>query len=140
MDNLTIRKGKIKDFYSLIKIVKDSFPFWIKHTPHLFISKSIIAEKDNEIAGFVAFLIKKNNAEITLMATHKNYRGQNIGSSIIKELLVCLNSLNIKSCTSKVRVDNPKALQFYKNNGFEVKKIKKRPILGDVFLIEKKLN
>jgi len=137
MNNLIIRKRRIKDFYPLIKITKESFPFWIKQIPYLFISKVFVAQKNSKIVGFVAISTKKYTAQITLIAVTKDCRDQNIGSLILKQTLNYLNSIKIKSCSSKVRVNNLRALNFYKKNGFEVKKIKKRPLLGDVFLVEK---
>jgi len=137
MDDLIIRKRKIKDFPSLIKITRESFPCWIKHIPYLFISNVFVAERNSQAVGFIAILTKKNIAQITLTAITKDYRGQNLGSELLKEILSYLKSIKVKLCMTKVRIDNLKALKFYENNGFQVQKILKRPILGDVFLIKK---
>ena len=138
MTNLKIRKKKIKDLIPLIKITKDSFPSPIRHIPYLLFFM-LVAEENSKVAGFIVLLTKSKMGEIALMAIDKNYRGQNISSKLLTEAFGYLKLKGKKYCMSKVRINNPKALKFYKKNGFQVKKIKKRPILGDVYLIEKKL-
>ncbi len=129
-----IRKRKIKDLFPLIKIVKEFFPLWAKHVP-FFIFPTLVMEKNSKVVGFIVL----KNEEIALIAIDKNHRSKNNGSELLKAAFNYLKSKNKKYCTSKIRTDNPRALKFYKNNGFRVERIKKRPILGDVYLVEKKL-
>lgn len=135
---MIIRRKKLKDLIALIKIIKDSFPSPIRHIPYILFF-ALVAEENSKVAGFVVLLTKLKVGEIALMAINKDYRGQNIGSELIDKAFSYLKSKNIKRCKSKIRVDNPRALKFYEKNGFRVKKILKRPVLGDVYLVEKKL-
>jgi len=138
MNNLIIRKRKIKDFPQLIKITKNSFPFWFKHIPYLLFP-TIVAEKDSQAIGFIVISTKVNIGRIDLMAMDRNYRGQNIGEELLKEVFSRFKKQEKKYCLSKVRVNNPKALNFYQKYGFKVQKILKRSILGDVSVIKKEL-
>ncbi len=138
MNHLIIRKRKIKDFPWLIKITKDSFPFWVKHAPY-FLFRAMVAEKNSQTIGFVSISTNQEAGKIDLIAVDKNHRGQNIGEELLKKALDYFKIKKKKYCLSKVRVNNPRALHFYKENGFQVQKILKRPLLGDVFLVKKEL-
>jgi len=137
MNDLLIRKRKFRDFLPLIKITQEAFPFWIKHIFYLFISQVFIAEKDSKTIGFIAVSLRYPHSKITLTAVDRNYRGQNIGSKIMTEVISWLKSKGIKTCYSMVRIDNPKALHFYQNHGFSIIRLFKRLLFGNVYIIKK---
>lgn len=138
-EQFKVRDRKAKDILNLLRITKDSFPFWPKHVPFLFTSKIIVVEFESKAIGFIAFTVKNDTAQITLTAIDKNWRGKNLGTLLMNKLFDHFQSHNISTCKSKVRTDNPKALNFYQNHGFFVEKIKIRKILGNVFLIKKNM-
>lgn len=135
--NLIIRKRKLNDFPSLIRIAKDSFP-GIRRMIYLLLP-TIVAENNSQVVGFVSLANRPNQGEIILIAVNKDCRGQNIGQHLIKNAFDYLINKGKESCISKVRIDNPRALNFYKKNGFKVQRILKGFILGDVYLVKKEL-
>lgn len=137
-NNLMIRRKKLKDLIPLIRITLESFPSWVRHIPFL-VFPALVAEKNSKVAGFVIVIPMSKKGEIALMAIDKNHRGQNIGSELLEGAFEYFKSKGKKYCKCKIRVDNPRALNFYEKNGFKKIATIKRPILGDVNLAEKKL-
>jgi len=137
VNHLIIRKRKTKDFPSLIKITKNSFPGIRRIFCLLF--PTLVAEKNSRVVGFVALSNNPKTGKIALIAVAKECRGQNIGEELLKKVFNCLKKERKKYCSAEVRVNNPEALRFFEKNGFKVQKIKKRIILDDVFLIKKEL-
>ena len=48
------------------------------------------------------------------------YRKQNIGSTLLKQFLKEMSAENIKNIELEVRIDNQKAIKFYKKHNFKI--------------------
>lgn len=103
---------------------------------------NVIAYKeDNIYIGFVAFYandICNKVAYISMIAVNSEYRGNNVGSLLIKECCDMSSKNGMIKVQLEVRNDNDIAIHVYKKNGFEYYKDASKnsiymiKIIGDV--------
>jgi len=80
----------------------------------------LVAEKNGKIVGFILSAKQsKEELRILMLAVKKEYRGQGIGSMLLKELL--LRFPEVRRIYLEVKVGNKKAIKFYKKHGFKIK-------------------
>ena len=80
----------------------------------------LVAEKNGKIVGFILSAKQsKDELRILMLAVKKEYRGQGIGSMLLKELL--LKFPEVRRIYLEVKVENKKAIKFYKKHGFKIK-------------------
>jgi len=116
--------------FSTIKLASETLPE--RYNPSLFNyfyetfpQGFIIAKKAQKIIGFIVGVkINPKTAKILMLSVSELYRKQNIGSALLARFLREILIENIKNIELEVRIDNMKAIQFYKKYGFKV--IKKR--------------
>ena len=143
MNSVVVKRLKIKELYSVIKIVRSAFPGWrwLRRIPYVFLSQVFVVKINNkEIVGLIAFFSDKTTIKITLMAIAKDWQNQHLGSKLLETIIAYARAGNKELITSKVRIDNPRAFSLHEKSGFSVRKILKRRILGDVYLLSKNLN
>jgi len=122
---MAIRKFEYRDIEAVLKIANESFPEKYSSEFLLYLWTSfpdgfLVAEKNNEIAGFVISVkISKSELRILMLAVNKKYRRQNIGSSLLRELIIRFPE--VRRIFLEVRIDNEGAIKFYKKNGFFIK-------------------
>ena len=121
-----IRKVQPTDIFPVIKIAYESLPE--RYSPMIFNTfnespsrEFLVAEKAKKIIGFIIG-IKTNNetVRIPMLAVHKNYRKQGIGSALVTHLLKKLLLQNIQHIDLEVKTSNTAAIQFYKKHGFTI--------------------
>jgi len=88
-------------------------------------SKYLIAKLNNEIVGFAGFIPVLDEADISNIVVHKNFRNQKIGSLLLKNLIDLAHSNNLKFLNLEVRESNIPAIKLYEKYGFEVCGIRK---------------
>ena len=88
-------------------------------------AKYIIAKIDNKIVGFAGIIYVLDEADISNIVVHKNFRNKKIGSFLLKNLIDLACSLNIKILNLEVREANISAFKLYKKFGFEVCGVRK---------------
>ncbi len=139
--NHNVRLFKIGDRQEVNNIAKDAFrlsylykcgfakrnvidSYHIQWAENLSKDKNsivFVAEVYCKIAGFIAMTIDrlKKRGRIVLIAVNKEYRGLNIGRSL---LLRCIGwgISNIKTIEVRTQKNNKKALSLYKKMGFKV--------------------
>lgn len=76
--------------------------------------------ESNEIMGFILFNIEEevSKAHIELIAVADEYKGNKVGSNLMKELESFLTSKNINKIYVGTQVNNVNAINFYRKNGF----------------------
>ncbi len=101
----------------------------------------IVAEKANEITGYIIAKAKKNLVDFVSLAISKKHQGLGIGTALIKLIINRSKACGIKKACLEVKTTNKKAISFYKKLGFETKKsIKKYYRDGkNAYLMEKPL-
>ena len=96
----------------------------------------LVYELDNKIIGVLSYLLIYDRVEIEYIVVDTEYKRKGIGS----KLLNAVNLDNIKNITLEVRESNKEAINFYKNNGFDIVTIRKNYYNNeDGYLMIKKL-
>lgn len=85
-----------------------------------------ISEEDEHVVGYGGMWMVEDEAHITNIAVHRDYRRWGIGSAIIETLIDKCEKLGIRYMSLEVRVSNKIARQLYQKYGFQVEGIRKR--------------
>lgn len=88
-------------------------------------AKYIVAELGDTLVGYGGMWLIIDEAHITNIAVHPDYRGQKIGKKIVEAMIAAAKSENIASLTLEVRVSNTPAINLYKGLGFKDVAIRK---------------
>lgn len=134
-----IRKRILKDLPSILRILRDGFPHWYRRIPYL-VFRTLVVEDKVGILGFVTIVKHKDAGEIGLIAVSEESRGKGLGSALLAAALEDLVACHINRCTAKVRFDNISAQHLFHKLGFSNLFVKRRRLLGDVYLVEKILS
>lgn len=79
----------------------------------------------NIVIGFIGVWIVADEADITNIAVHKDYRRLGIGRELLKRLIQLCTDLSCNSITLEVRESNNKARNLYTSLGFIIDGIRK---------------
>ena len=90
------------------------------------VSKYLVAKFENEIVGFAGIIPIADEADISNIVVHKNFRYQKIGSRLLEHLINLAINLNLKCINLEVRESNVPAIKLYEKYGFEICGIRKR--------------
>lgn len=88
-------------------------------------SRYVVALHDDKVIGFGGVWIIVGEGNITNIAVSPEYRGNGIGSAIVKDLIRLCNKENGTAMTLEVRSSNINAQNLYKKFGFKVEGIRK---------------
>lgn len=91
------------------------------------VNKFIIIEVDQNIIGFIDFMITFNSATISQIAVTKEYRNRGYGTVLLSEMEKCFPNNGddiVENVTLEVRKSNNAAINLYKKHGYEVVVIK----------------
>lgn len=128
---LTTRFMEFRDADAVCEIEKLSFKTpWSKEA---FIeelkaaerTRYVVAELGDTVVGYGGMWLIIDEAHITNIAVHPDYRGQKIGKRIVEEMIAAANSVGITSLTLEVRVTNTPAIKLYKDLDFQEAGIRK---------------
>lgn len=81
---------------------------------------------DNKVVAYGGMWIVIDEAHITNIAVHPEYRGRGFGSEILNDLIETAKNNGILSMTLEVRTSNYKAIALYDKFGFKEKAIRKK--------------
>ncbi len=122
---IKIRKFSPEDLDRVVAISQGAFAqpwpreafkkFWQKN-PEGF----IVAEDENEIAGFSLNNTASNKGTIKLIAVNAIYRGRGIGKSLMEYALGYFAENGVTEVIARSRPHNETGCQFLKSFGFEV--------------------
>ena len=105
------------------------------HVPYL-LAQIFVVEIEGTVVGFVAVPVRKGRGEIGLIAVHDDYRGSGLGSDLLAVTFKYLKQRAATCCVAKVRLDNEPAKRLFSSMGFSPIRLLRRPLLGDVWLME----
>ncbi|WP_299094344.1 ribosomal protein S18-alanine N-acetyltransferase [uncultured Metabacillus sp.] len=133
MDNrFAIRRMQIEDIEQVYQIELNSFSApWSKESlyyeleQNLF-AKYLVVEYEGQVVGYCGLWVIMDDAQITNIAVHPDYRGKKIGEALIKFAIQLSKEMNAKRLSLEVRVSNHIAQALYKKVGFESGGIRKR--------------
>lgn len=132
MKNIEIIKMEpkyIKDVYNLSKLCfktpwsLDSLT--LEFTGNSY-SRYFLAVVDNDIVAFGGMWIIIDEAHVTNIAVHPDYRGLGIGDLILKEMINNCNRECVAFITLEVRALNKIAQNLYSKYGFSIAGIRKK--------------
>jgi len=126
MNNIKIRKMQKKDIEQIMKIESVSFGnfFW---TPEAFAAEIdndvgyyFVAENENkQVVGYCGFWLILEEAHITTIAVHPDYRKSGIGEMLLQNMLKTGYEKNVKWYTLEVRASNIAAQNLYYKYNFK---------------------
>ncbi|PGT80374.1 ribosomal-protein-alanine N-acetyltransferase [Bacillus sp. AFS040349] len=133
VDNeFTIRKMVREDIEEVYQIECQSFSApWTKESlyyeleQNLF-AKYLVVELDGKVVGYCGLWVIMDDAQITNIAVHPEYRGRNIGEALLRFTIQLSREMNAKRLSLEVRVSNHIAQSLYKKVGFLPGGIRKR--------------
>jgi ribosomal-protein-alanine N-acetyltransferase len=128
----TIRKMRKEDIDEVYQIECQSFSApWTKESlyyeleQNLF-AKYIVVELENQVIGYCGLWVIMDDAQITNIAVHPDFRGQKIGEALLRFAIQLSREMNAKRLSLEVRISNHIAQSLYKKVGFEPGGIRKR--------------
>lgn len=115
------------DFERVAELTNKNFPH-MRMTPaklawRLSLGYSyFVAILNGEVAGFADIKLREKTAKLMGVAVEEKFRGRGVGSSLIKKAIEFSTEKGKRLIYLNVRRDNLTAINFYKKNGFIVKK------------------
>jgi ribosomal-protein-alanine N-acetyltransferase len=88
-------------------------------------ARYIVIKEDDRVLGYGGMWLVLDEAHITNIAVHPDYRRQGIGRQIMKALIRTAVKAGIERMSLEVRVSNHPAISLYKSLGFEEGGIRK---------------
>ena len=133
LDNrFTIRKMQREDVEEVYQIELLSFSApWSKESlfyeleQNLF-AKYLVVEFEGKVIGYCGLWVIMDDAQITNIAVHPDYRNMKIGEALLRFSIQLSKEMNAKRLSLEVRVSNHIAQSLYKKVGFLSGGIRKR--------------
>lgn len=124
-NNVQISNMTLEDLDSIALNLESDFDnFWnynvFKNELENGNSKYLVAKINNQVVGFAGIIPIVDEADISNIVVHKDFRNQKIGSCLLKGLLSLAFSLNLKIINLEVRESNVPAIKLYEKYGFEI--------------------
>jgi [ribosomal protein S18]-alanine N-acetyltransferase len=120
-ETLLIRRMSLKDLEAVVAIEsvsfgrhhwnKEAFSSEIKNSMGRYYS--LLALPEERLIGYCGYWIILDEAHITTIAIHPEYRGQNLGELLLYKILDKMSSQSVKWATLEVRASNISAQQLY---------------------------
>ncbi|WP_270567614.1 ribosomal protein S18-alanine N-acetyltransferase [Clostridium beijerinckii] len=128
--NITIDLMKEEDIDEILDISSLSFSICWSKSSYMQeltnpVAKYFVAKVDNKVIGFAGTWIVLDEAHITNIAIHPNYRKQGIASKLLEELLYYCKSQGCIAYTLEVRKSNVAAKALYEKYNFKQEGIRK---------------
>ena len=121
-----VREIKTADFDRVAELTNRFFPYTRSDREKIAErlqrgSVYFIAEVRKKVVGFIDIRIYEKNAKIIGIAVDDDYREIGIGSALIKKAFKFIRRMGRSSIFLRVERSNRDAINFYKNNGFDVR-------------------
>lgn len=130
-DNFTIRYMEEKDIDDVLIVEENSFttPWsrvaFVNELKNNKFAHYLVLQNHDEVIGYCGMWIIVDEAHITNIAIHSDYRGQKLGEALLLQAIEFSRTLGAIKMTLEVRVSNQVAQQLYKKLGFNTGGIRK---------------
>ncbi|WP_273854121.1 ribosomal protein S18-alanine N-acetyltransferase [Guptibacillus spartinae] len=130
-DTVSFRSMTIEDIEAVMRIEHATFPTpWSRSAFYNEIvinhfATYLLLEVGEEIAGYCGVWVIIDEAHITNIALHPDYRGMKLGEALLKKAIHFVKSRGAVKMTLEVRVSNLVAQNLYRKFGFEEGGIRK---------------
>lgn len=128
---VSFRSMTVEDIEAVMRIEKATFPtpwsrtaFYNEVVINHF-ATYLLLEVGEEIAGYCGVWVIIDEAHITNIALHPDYRGMKLGEALLKRAIDFVKSRGALKMTLEVRVSNTIAQNLYRKYGFEEGSIRK---------------
>ncbi|WP_394176398.1 ribosomal protein S18-alanine N-acetyltransferase [Guptibacillus hwajinpoensis] len=128
---VSFRSMTVEDIEAVMRIEKATFPtpwsrtaFYNEVVINHF-ATYLLLEVGEEIAGYCGVWVIIDEAHITNIALHPDYRGMKLGEALLKRAIDFAESRGALKMTLEVRVSNTIAQNLYRKYGFEEGSIRK---------------
>lgn len=131
-DRLQIRFMEVDDIEGVLKVEHEAFTIpwtrsaFVRELTENPFAHYIVAEWEGEIVGYCGVWIIADEASITNIAVHSEYRGKHIGEALLRSALEMALFAKAKTLSLEVRVSNVVAQSLYKKLGFQEGGIRKK--------------
>lgn len=133
MQKIKFERMSIEQLDKVIAIEKASFSTpWTKNAFNYELQFNdcahyiVVNYKNISLAGYAGMWVILDEAHITNLAVHKEYRGCGLGMALMYEMIRRSILLGAERMTLEVRPSNCHALSLYKRLGFNEKGIRKK--------------
>lgn len=92
--------------------------FWREAQNQRTAYRLAVDEKTGRVAGYVGCWVIDDEAQITNVAVHPDYRGQGISRRLLENLIAVIRERGAERLTLEVRPSNTAALNLYTSLGF----------------------
>jgi ribosomal-protein-alanine N-acetyltransferase len=131
MNNIEIVPLSLEHIDDVLKIDNLSFPTpWSRNSFQREVetnkfARYVVAKRDELILGYAGMWLILDEAHITNIAVHPEYRGIDIGNRLLEALIIMAKVDTIESMTLEVRKSNIVAQNLYIKHGFVQEGIRK---------------
>ena len=128
--NIIIDSMKEEDIDAILDISSLSFSVCWSKSSYIQelsnpVAKYLVAKINSDVVGFAGTWIVLDEAHITNIAVHPNYRQQGIASKILEKLLSYCKTQGCTAYTLEVRSSNEAAKALYKKYNFKQDGVRK---------------
>lgn len=122
---VTIRSMTVDDIPAVIEIERLSFTTpWTSHAFRLEMKNRLavyrVALMVGKVAAYGGMWLILDEAHVTNVAVHPDYRGHGLGQRIMEALIREARDRNLRHMTLEVRAGNEPAISLYKKLGFRM--------------------
>jgi [ribosomal protein S18]-alanine N-acetyltransferase len=125
LNDYIISDMNIENIDDVVNIEQLSFRIqWSKDAFKMEIEKNKCAKyrvllKEDKVIAYGGMWIVVDEAHITNIAVHPDYRGIGLGNAIVEDMINLARSLNILAMTLEVRISNTPSIKLYSKYGFK---------------------
>ena len=126
-----LRKMEAADVDDVVEIEELSFarPWTRESIAGEVVNKAAfytVAESGGRVIAYAGAWLVIDEAHITNVAVHPDFRGKGIGEAVTRELIRLCAGVDIKLMYLEVRVSNKAAISLYKKLGFKILSVRKK--------------
>jgi len=124
-----VRPMAITDLRTVLDIDRLSFPLpWSERTYKYELNENpssymyvveIQEDRNRKVVGYVGFWFIVDEAHISTLAVHPDYRGYGLGELLLQTAIDDAEQLNVKIITLEVRISNQIAINLYRKHDFK---------------------
>lgn len=122
---MIVRNVGPDDIYTVIELEYQNFDYPYPPEVINFLYEShrdtfLVAEKDEDVIGFVIGIVQKKEGHVLVIAIRDDYKKKGIGTFLMKKLIDVYKKKGITRLKLEVRASNVAALSMYRNLGFKI--------------------
>jgi ribosomal-protein-alanine N-acetyltransferase len=128
---VTFRAMQLGDIEQICAIEKACFPTpwtedaFLNELQHNHFARYVVMTWNDDIIGYAGMWTIMDEAHITNIAVHEEYRGRKLGERLLRELVAQAMICGMKRMTLEVRTSNYAAQRLYEKFGFRAEGLRR---------------